>query len=96
MAKVEHVLQTPTFKKAVKKLKPNQKNDLDNSVKELIENPLLGKQKKGDLAFLRVHKFKMVNQLTLLGYSYDEDVLTLELMALGSHENFYRDIKRTL
>lgn len=95
MAKVEHILQAPTFKKAVKKLKPNQKKDLDKAVKELLEDPFLGEQKRGDIAFLRVYKFKMVKQLTLLGYSYDEGVLTLELMALGSHENFYRDIKRT-
>ncbi len=95
MAKVENILQTPTFKKAVKKLKPNQKKDLDNAVKELVEDPLLGEQKRSDLAFLKVYKFKMIKQLTLLGYSYDEGVLTLELMALGSHENFYRDIKRT-
>jgi mRNA-degrading endonuclease RelE of RelBE toxin-antitoxin system len=94
LAKVEHILQTPTFKKAVKKLKPNQKKDLDNAVKELLEDPLLGEQKRGDIAFLRVYKFKMIKQLTLLGYSYNEGVLTLELMALGSHENFYRDIKR--
>ncbi|MEH6617911.1 MAG: type II toxin-antitoxin system RelE/ParE family toxin, partial [Porticoccus sp.] len=46
------------------------------------------------LAFLRVYKFKMNKQLTLLGYSFDDGTLTLELMALGSHENFYRDIKR--
>ncbi|MEJ1436512.1 MAG: type II toxin-antitoxin system RelE/ParE family toxin, partial [Candidatus Sedimenticola sp. (ex Thyasira tokunagai)] len=31
--------------------------------------------------------------LTLLGYSYDDGDLILELMALGSHENFYRDMK---
>lgn len=95
LAKVEHILQTPTFKKTVKKLKPNQKKDLDKAVKELLKDPFLGEQKRGDIAFLRVYKFKMVKQLTLLGYSYDEGVLTLELMALGSHENFYRDIKRT-
>ena len=94
MAKVENILQTPAFKKTVKKLKPNQKKGLDAAIKELVDDPLLGEQKRGGLAFLRVYKFKMVKQLTLLGYSYDEGVLTLELMALGSHENFYRDIKR--
>lgn len=93
MVKITRVLQTPTFKKAVKKLHQNQKKDLDKAVKELIENPLLGDQKKGDLAFLRVYKFKMNKQLTLLGYSYENGTVTLELMALGSHENFYRDIK---
>ena len=96
MAKVENILQTPTFRKAIKKLKPTQKKDLDVAIKELVSEPLLGEQKRGDLFFLRVYKFKMVKQLTLLGYSYDEGVLTLELMALGSHENFYRDIKQTI
>lgn len=94
MAKITQVLQTPTFKKAVKKLHKNQKADLDEAIKELMIDPLLGEQKKGDLAFLRVHKFSMVNQLTLLGYSYEDGTVTLELMALGSHENFYRDIKK--
>ena len=93
MAKIIQVLQTPTFKKVVKKLHQNQKTDLDKAIKELIEDPLLGEQKKGDLSFLRVYKFKMNKQLTLLGYSYQDGSVTLELMALGSHENFYRDIK---
>ena len=94
MVKVTSVLQTPTFKKAVKKLKPNQKKDLDLAIKELMANPSIGEQKKGDLAFLRVHKFKMNKQMTLLGYSFDDGSLVLELMALGSHENFYREVKR--
>ncbi len=59
-----------------------------------MASPNIGEQKKGNLAFLRVHKFKMNKQLTLLGYSFDDGSLVLELMALGSHENFYRDIKR--
>ncbi|MBK1673769.1 addiction module toxin RelE [Ectothiorhodospira shaposhnikovii] len=94
MAKATTVLQTPTFRKAVKKLNPDQKKDLDLAVKDLMANPNIGERKKGDLAFLRVHKFKMKKQLTLLGYSFDDGALVLELMALGLHENFYRDIKR--
>lgn len=94
MAKIEQVLQTATFNKAIKKLKPNQKADLDNAVKALIDNPLLGEKKRGDLAYLRVYKFNMVKQLTLLGYSYEDGAVILELLNLGSHENFYRDMKR--
>lgn len=94
LVEASRVLQTPNFKKAVKKLKSNQKKELDSAVRELMANPNLGEQKKGDLAFLRVYKFKMSKQLTLLGYSFDDGALVLELMALGSHENFYRDIKR--
>ena len=55
MAKATSVLQTPSFKKAVKKLKPKQKKDLDTAIKELMAKPGpgLGEQKKGDLSFLR-------------------------------------------
>ena len=90
---ITQILQTPTFKKAVKKLHKNQKMDLDNAIRQLLTDPYLGEQKKGDLSFLRVYKFKMVKQLTLLGYSYEDGTVTLELIALGSHENFYRDVK---
>lgn len=93
MTKITTVLQTPQFKKTVKKLHSNQKKDLDKAIRELVKSPTLGEQKKGDLAFLRVYKFKMVKQLTLLGYSYQDDAVILELIALGSHENFYRDVK---
>jgi mRNA-degrading endonuclease RelE of RelBE toxin-antitoxin system len=94
LAKIKQVLQTPSFKKAVKKLHTNQKKELDKAVKTLMDAPLLGEQKKGDLSFLRVYKFKMVKQVTLLGYSYENDSVILELIAIGSHENFYRDIKQ--
>lgn len=96
LPKVTGVLQTPSFKKAVKKLNTGQKKDLDATVNALVSNPNLGDNKKGDLSFLKVYKFKMAKQLTLLGCSYDDGALILEIMALGSHENFYRDIKRKL
>ena len=94
MVKINKVLQTSTFKKAVKKLKKNQKADLDEAVRALVESPMLGEQKKGDLSFMRVYKFKMIKQLTLLGYSYEGGAVVLELLAFGSHENFYRDAKK--
>jgi mRNA-degrading endonuclease RelE of RelBE toxin-antitoxin system len=94
LVKITKVLQTPSFKKAAKKLKKNQKSDLDDAVRGLMENPVLGEQKKGDLSFMRVYKFKMVKQLTLLGYSYEDGAVVLELLTFGSHENFYRDGKK--
>ena len=44
--------------------------------------------------FLHAYKFKMNKQPTLLGYSFNDGALILELMTLGTHENFYRDITR--
>ena len=40
------VLQTPTFKKAVKKLKPNQKEDLDTAIKKLVFDPYSANRKR--------------------------------------------------
>ncbi len=89
------VIQTPTFKKTIKKLQANQKKAVDEAVKAIMANPLIGDTKVGDLAGILVHKFKMTKQLTLLAYSYQDDVVTLTLLALGTHENFYRDLKRS-
>ncbi len=52
-------------------------------------NPYIGTQKKGDLSFLRVYKFTINQQLMLLGYTYEEERLTLTLLKPGSHEHFY-------
>ena len=88
------IAQRPAFKKSTKKLHKNQRRDLEAAVIEIAKNPEIGQLKKGDLSSLRVHKFKMVGQLMLLAYTWENDVLTLTLIGLGSHENFYRDLKR--
>jgi mRNA-degrading endonuclease YafQ of YafQ-DinJ toxin-antitoxin module len=88
------VLQTPTFIRQSKKLHKNQKKDLDNAIRAIIQDPLVGEMKKGDLSGVQVYKFRMVNQLTLLAYEVFEDKLELVLLALGTHENFYRDFKK--
>jgi len=88
------IVQYSSFAQVVKKLHANAKQDLDKAVKELMQNPHAGDLKKGDLSGIRVYKFKMVHQLTLLAYNYDETDENLTLLALGSHENFYRDLKK--
>ncbi len=90
------IKQSNSFKKTVKKLPKQHKAILDEEVKKLVKNPDLGERKKGDLDFLRVHKFKLLNQEVLLGYMYEEDKIILTLLKLGAHKNFYRDIKNTI
>ncbi|MBE9561910.1 MAG: type II toxin-antitoxin system RelE/ParE family toxin [Proteobacteria bacterium] len=86
------VLQTKTFLKQKKKLKPNQLKYLDETVRNLVKDPTIGKQKIGDLKNIWIYKFKIFNQLYLLAYQWDE--ISRTLIALGVHENFYRDLKR--
>jgi hypothetical protein len=85
------ILQTPTFKKHIKKLYSNQKIELDNAIYEIIKTPDIGQMKKGDLGGVRVYKFRVINQLYLLAYKINDN--QLELLSLRTHENFYRDVK---
>ncbi len=87
------ILQTASFARAVKKLHKNEKTALDKALKMIVGNPECGDLKIGDLASVRVYKNKVKTQLYLLGYSIDEKMLALTLIALGSHENFYLDLK---
>ena len=88
------IIKYSSFEKTIKKLHPNEKRDLDNAIKKLIQNPKAGEQKKGDFNSIRVFKFKMVRQLTLLAYIYGKAGKSITLLALCSHENFYRDLKK--
>lgn len=86
------ILQAPRFARTYKKLKNNQKISVDKAVADVAKNPFIGTQKKGDLSEVRIHKFTMIGQLTLLAYQTTEQ--SIILLDVGSHENFYRDMKR--
>lgn len=60
--------QRPAFKRIYKKLHANQRDAVHTAMRELIANPLLGEEKKGDLAgvWVWVYKFDCINQLCLL------------------------------
>lgn len=87
------VQQTRRFARQYKKLHDNVAIDVDGAVIEVANNPEVGEKKKGDLARLRVHKFRSQGQLYLLGYTLDDQVQLVYLEAIGPHENFYRDLK---
>jgi len=88
----QKVFLSPTFSRKLKKLTKQEKVSLDEAVRFLIGNPESGQQKKGDLLGVRVYKFKINKQLTSLSYELVSD--SIHLLTFGSHENFYRDIKR--
>lgn len=91
-----HIEESAQFKKAFKKLHKNQQLDVERAVFEIMHHPDIGEAKAGDLAAIRVHKFRMVNQLTLIAYRYYDDRLLLELLKFGPHENFYNNLKNQL
>jgi len=91
------ILVTPSFARAVKKLHSKDKATLDENVKAVANEYTIGEEKRGDLNGVFVHKFKLNNRETLLAYRLQPDKFNpqaLILLAVGSHENFYVQLKR--
>jgi len=88
------IYQSRLFQKKVKKMSKAEKDALDREVRNIAENPNIGEEKKGDLKGVFVHKFKLKTNLYLLAYR--KAGTDLELVMIGSHENYYRDLKSYL
>ena len=87
------IRQMPAFKKKYKKLPGSEQKKVDEAIMVIVDNPTVGDPKKGDLAGVYVYKFKIHVQQWLLAYEWNPKERLL--LALGVHENFYRDLKRT-
>ena len=92
MTEIKEIIQAPVFQKQKKKLHKKQIIDLDEAVKAIVNDPAIDDMKAGDLQGIRVYKFKSKKQQILLAYELIDS--TLYLYAFGSHENFYRDLKK--
>ncbi len=86
--------QSSIFAKKVKKLTKTQKASLDEEIKLIARNPKIGAEKKGDLHGIFVHKFKIKTLQYLLSYRFTEN--KIELIMLGPHENYYKNLKNYL
>ena len=85
------IYQSRSFKNKVKKLSKKEKNGLDSVIQNITNNPSVGTEKKGDLKDIYIYKFKIESELYLLSYQlFDDDI---ELIMLGSHANYYRNLK---
>ena len=71
-----------------------EKEALDGEIRSIAGDPAIGEEKKGDLRGVFVHKFKLKRKQYLLAYWRVED--GLELIMIGAHENYYRDLKQLL
>ena len=86
------VFQSRSFERRIKKFSKGQKLELDDQIKQIVEDPLIGTEKKGDLRGIYIHRFKIKTiQYLLADRLADEN---LELIMIGPHENYYRDLKK--
>ena len=88
------IYQSRSFERKIKKFHKNEKASLDEEIKKIIYDPSIGVEEKGDLKGIFVHKIKIKNLLYLLSYQLIND--GIELITIGSHENYYRSLKSYL
>jgi hypothetical protein len=96
----------PPFSRFVKKAHKPLQLAIEDTVEEICEDPEIGELKVGDLAGIRVYKFKFNRQEYLVAYrppkpegleqSLKVELLIIDFYQVGSHENFYDDLKRYL
>lgn len=84
-------LFTSSFRRFVKKQTLPLRLAVQDEVDRIIAEPNIGEGKKSDLAGYRVHKFRFHRQEYLIAYKADDEKLLFVM--IGTHENFYRDLK---
>jgi mRNA interferase RelE/StbE len=85
---------TPKFLKLKKKTTKALQKQLDGNIEIISKNPDIGELKKGDLAGVRVYKFRYGNDQILIAYRVDTINNRIILYAFGTHENFYKKFKK--
>jgi hypothetical protein len=101
---------TPNYKKPfsqfVKKAHKPLQLTIEDEVEVVCNNPEVGQAKVADLAGIWVHKFKFNRQEYLMAYrppteaqkaaGIDIELLLIDFYQVGSHENFYAELKMYL
>lgn len=88
------VTQSGVFSRTIKKLHKKEKSAVDRAVRKIISDIGIGDMKKGVLAGVRVYKYKVADKQYLVAYRIQKKPAGTTLLALGSHENFYRDLAK--
>ncbi len=83
--------KTP-FRKFVKKQNRAFQLVIEDEAEKIRDYPTVGEAKKGDLAGFLVHKFIFQKQEYLIAYQLLQDCIIYYM--IGTHENFYRELKR--
>jgi len=89
------------FSQFVKKQPRPFRAIIEDEVSLICEQPDIGEMKVGDLAGIRVHKFRFNRQEYLIAYHLPDNtqavqILTIDFYQIGTHERFYEDLKHYL
>ncbi len=85
------IIQSRTFERRVRQFAKQEKKVLDQQIRKIVANSAIGHEKRGELRGIFVYKFKIHATQYLFSYRI-ADAETLELIMIGPHENYYRDL----
>jgi len=87
---------TPLFRRRKKRAARPLQEAIDSAARAILTNPLIGEPKVGALKGVRVYKFNHYNLEYLVAYQLETRKRLIQFLAVGPHENFYRNLQRTL
>ena len=85
---------TPLFHRLKKTASAPLQAAIDAAVRTILADPLISKPKVGVLKGVRVYKFTHQRLEYLVAYRLETRKRLVQLLAVGPHENFYRDLQR--
>lgn len=99
--RIEEAAFRRPFVQFVKKARLGLQLAIEEEVMAICRDPGIGESKTGDLAGIWVHKFRFQRHQYLIAYgpAADEgkgvavEFLMIEFYQVGSHENFYDELK---
>lgn len=86
----------PKYNRVKKKFPPVMIKKLGMVEDQVALHPMIGEEETGELNGIWVYKFKMFDLLVLLAYEVDRKNKEVIFVAVGGHENFYRELKNYL
>ncbi len=89
-------LAAPSYNRDRKRLARALIHRLDEVQAQILQDPHRGDRKRGALRHIWVEKFKAQNNQWLVAYLIDDKRDSVYFVAVGQHENFYRDLQRRL
>jgi mRNA-degrading endonuclease RelE of RelBE toxin-antitoxin system len=84
---VRTLIQSPKFRRAYRKLHPNEQTIVKQLIKEIAGAPKKGDGKRGDLKGVYSRTFKLHGVQFRIAYRFDSE--KIEFSRVGPRENFY-------
>jgi hypothetical protein len=86
------------FEQFVKKQTRPFQARIEDEVEAICKSPVIGELKTGDLADIRIHKFKYLRQGYLIAYqttaANDIEFFSIAFYKIVTHKNFYTELKK--